>query len=162
METTTAEEAFNRVLSGTRDHARTPMQWSAEAHAGFSEAVSWIPMDEDFRTWNAAAEAEDPDSVLNFYRRLIRIRRTHDSLVYGRIEITEQKTRNLFTYTRKNGSETLHILCNLSSRELKHRRNHGYHQVLISNYPGARTDVLRPYEAVLWSSDPSAGKEADR
>ena len=162
METTTAEEAFNRVLSGTRDHARTPMQWSAEAHAGFSEAVPWIPMDEDFRTWNAAAEAEDPDSVLNFYRRLIGIRRTHDSLVYGQIEITKQTTRDLFTYTRKNGTETLHILCNLSSRELKHRRNHGYHQVLISNYPGARTDVLRPYEAVLWSSDPSAGKEADR
>lgn len=153
LETNTPEEAFHKVLAGTRDHARTPMQWTDEEQAGFTEGTSWIPMDDDHRTWNAAAQADDPDSVLNFYRKLIAIRKDHDSLIYGSIEFTERNTPNLFACTRQNEEETLCVLCNLSGRELKYRRSHGHHQVLISNYPGARVDVLRPYEAILWRAE---------
>ena len=66
-----------------RDGARTPMQWDASAHAGFSAVEPWLPLADDFAGTNAAAERADPGSLLNLYRRLLAVRRTRPALTQG-------------------------------------------------------------------------------
>ncbi|KAF5053929.1 Oligo-1,6-glucosidase [anaerobic digester metagenome] len=152
------ETARRKILTGTRDHARVPMAWNSDRQAGFSEAEPWIAQDQDYRTWNAPAESADPDSVLNFYRRLIRLRRSHPVLVYGEIRIRFKKTRNLFLYHRVSPEETLIVECNLSSRRIRRRITSRSRHRLISNYPDLPQGWLRPYEAILWKQE-TKGKQ---
>lgn len=143
-------EAFQKVLSGTRDHARTPVQWSSAKYGGFSTDEPWIIPDDDYVKWNAKDQATDPDSVLNFYRQLIKLRKEHQSLIYGEIKITNKKTQNLFTYYRMLEGEILFIECNLSRSSIKRKKPpHGL-ILVMSNYTDPPKDILRPYEALVW------------
>lgn len=76
-------EALARLRAVSRDHARTPMQWSAAPHAGFTTGRPWLRVNDDYREINAAAQQRDPGSVLHYYRRLIALRRQQPALVYG-------------------------------------------------------------------------------
>lgn len=71
----------------SRDHARTPMQWDASENAGFTSGTPWLMVNPDYVRVNAAAQESDPDSVLNYYRRLIALRKERPAMVYG--EFTE-------------------------------------------------------------------------
>jgi len=66
-----------------RDRARTPMQWSTQPHAGFSRVKPWLPVNPDYTDVNVARQTEDPDSILNFYKNLIALRRTKPALQHG-------------------------------------------------------------------------------
>lgn len=150
-DTMSETDAFKKVLAGTRDHSRTPMQWSNSKYAGFSDAEPWIGTDDDHEICNAEDQIIDKDSVLNFYRSLVEIRKSHSALIYGDIEITNKKEADLFTYYRKNENETLFIECNLSRNTI--RRRCGVPSAsakLISNYHDIDNHYLRPYEATVW------------
>lgn len=75
--------ALARLQAVSRDNARTPMQWSAAPHAGFSTGAPWLPVNQNYRQINAADQEEDPGSVLQHYRRLIALRKREPALVYG-------------------------------------------------------------------------------
>ena len=143
------EEAFVRVLAGTRDHARTPMQWSSEDHAGFTTGKPWILMDDDYKKNNVRAQLKDEDSVLKFYQRAITLRREHPVIYYGEVVFTNKKEKNLFTYYRKNQEETLFVEVNLSADRLK-RRKPVEGRVLLSTYRNSSHEFLEPYEAIIW------------
>ena len=146
-------EAFKKILAGSRDHARVPMQWTDGVNAGFSEAAPWIDGGSDYNICNAKSQTEYKDSVLNYYRALIEFRRTHEALVYGNIRIVNKKEKNLFTYWRKNGSETFYIECNLGC-EMRQRKDRLQDAVrVLSNYGDAPALQLRPYEAIIWRVD---------
>ncbi len=140
-------EAFRRVLAGTRDHARVPMPWTDQPWEG----QPWIVPDADQAQYNTATQQDQPDSVLCFYRALLALRKAHPALVYGDIHLTNKRIRDLFTYTRENGRETLAIECNLSRRPVRRRGHSPSAQLLLSNYPDTPGDRLRPYEAVVWA-----------
>ena len=143
-------DAFKKIMAGTRDHARTPMQWTSGKYAGFSDAEPWIGTDNDCKTCNAEAQISDEGSVWSFYRRLIELRRTHTALVYGNINIINKKKQDLFTYYRTHENETFYIECNLSRKVIK--RNSKLHKGIrmISNYTEAHELHLMPYEATVW------------
>ncbi|NLJ89758.1 MAG: alpha-glucosidase [Clostridiales bacterium] len=143
------KEAFKKVLAGTRDHARTPMQWSDDEYGGFSSHEPWIPMDRDYKKCNVVAARKDKRSVLNYYRKLIAIRRRYPVIYYGKVYITNKKVKNLFTYYRKNKANVLYVEMNLSEKVIK-RRDFPDGQRLISNYEDLSPKYLRPYEAVVW------------
>ena len=150
IQTMSEEEAFKKILAGTRDHARVPMQWTDGANAGFSETSPWIDGGADHSACNAAAQLEGKDSVLNFYRTLIELRKEHEVLVYGDIRIVNKKEKNLFTYWRSNKSEAFFIECNLGSK-MRERKDRLPNDVcVLSNYGDAPSLQLRPYEAVIW------------
>jgi oligo-1,6-glucosidase len=155
--------ALEKVLSGSRDHARTPMQWTNGKNAGFSEHMPWIYMDEDFKDWNVEKQSGEEDSILNFYRSLIKIRKSHEALIYGEFEVTNRKKRDLFTYYRRLPKEAFYIECNLSSKPVRRSFPVKEYELLMSNYPTLdnqqkndnknrmpATDQLRPYEANLY------------
>ena len=155
IKTMSEEAAFKRILAGTRDHARVPMQWTDGVNAGFSEGAPWIDGGDDCSVCNAAAQLEDKDSVLSFYRALIALRREHEALVYGDIKIVNKNEKNLFTYWRSNENVTFFIECNLGSR-MRERKDRLKNAVcVLSNYGDAPSLQLRPYEAVIWRIDGS-------
>ena len=108
-------DPFERNVPGIgcgRDGARTPMQWDATPHAGFSTAEPWLPVDADFATDNVERERADPASIYNLYRRLIAVRRRSPSLVVGGYRPMEAGG-DLLLYVREHESERTLVGLNL-------------------------------------------------
>lgn len=149
IERVSPKDAFEEVLSGSRDHARTPMQWSDNKNAGFTEGTPWILTDEDYKEWNVEKQLKEEHSVINFYKELIRLRKEHRVLVYGHFEAINKKKKDVFTYYRKLENEVFYIECNLSSYSLKRHSSIDGYELILSNY-SERANDLRPYEANLY------------
>jgi oligo-1,6-glucosidase len=143
------EAAFKKVLSGSRDHARTPMQWNDSKNAGFSEAQPWIEPGEDYIEWNVEKQLVQETSVLHFYRKLIELRKNHPALIYGDFEAVCKSKKDRFNYNRSLFGQTLYVECNLSSKTQKRCRSVEVYRLLLSNYSGS-DNRLRPYEANLY------------
>jgi len=141
------EAAFSKILSGTRDHARTPMQWRHAKNGGFSVGEPWIMGDGDEASCNAEEQMENPDSVLRFYQSLIALRKENKTLIYGNTRFIKPKRKNYFAYTRELHGVQYGIECNLSAHSLK--RSMGWNHLLLSNYDG-NGEILKPYEGRLY------------
>jgi oligo-1,6-glucosidase len=153
IKTMSAADAFKKILAGTRDHARVPMQWSDGISAGFTEpesAAPWIAAGDDCALCNAAAQAEDKNSVLNYYRTLIDLRKKHSALVYGAIKIVRKGEKDLFAYWRTDGKDSFYIECNLGNKPKPRKVRPPGAALILSNYSAAPEQHLRPYEAVIW------------
>jgi alpha-glucosidase len=98
-----------------RDGCRTPMQWDASAHGGFSAALPWLPLAEDFATCNVARERGDPGSLFNLYRRLTALRRATPALTYGTYR-TLMANDDVLAYMREAESKRLVIALNLGAK----------------------------------------------
>lgn len=143
------EKAFAKILNGTRDHARTPMQWDASPNGGFTKGTPWLQSDDDYLTYNVASESSDPKSVLNYFKSLITLRKSNDAFVYGDFNVENEKTKNLFTYTRSYGNKMFFIECNLSSAPIRKKKAHETKKLLLSNYD-TPAKSLRAYEANIY------------
>jgi oligo-1,6-glucosidase len=148
-ETIGEEAALKKVISGSRDHARSPMQWSGEQGAGFSKGIPWSFMDADYQEWNVENQLCDNNSVLRFYQALIQIRKLHRPLIYGEFRVVNRNRKDLFTYYRKLDSEEFYVECNLSSHPKKISKIRKGYQLVLSNYE-TQSKLLRPYEANLY------------
>jgi alpha-glucosidase len=85
-----------------RDGERTPMQWNETKHAGFSTAdETWLPVGSDYKTVNVVAEENDPNSLLNYYKKLIQLRRQNDQLRNGRFEIIDASNNSVLSFVRR-------------------------------------------------------------
>ena len=111
------EEALNVASTYSRDNARTPMQWNDSHNAGFSEADPWLPVNPNYKLINVHEQAERQDSVFNFYRQLIALRKDPDyreTLVWGEFEPVYEERKGLMAYCRRADRDLL-ILANLKS-----------------------------------------------
>lgn len=142
------ETAWKTVLCGSRDHARTPMQWTNEAYAGFSVREPWIRVG-DKDVCNAADEMRDETSVWSAYQTLIALRKEHPALVYGRFEPYAAAKDDVFCYFREDGGERFYVEVNLTARSIRQPRTKGAMELLYSNYM-AQGDGLQPYEANIY------------
>ncbi|MET7297429.1 alpha-glucosidase [Embleya sp. NPDC005575] len=113
-----AGEDPDRVLDGLRargrDNARTPMQWDASEHAGFTTGTPWLPVNPNHTTINAAAAVADPDSVYHHYRRLIALRHTEPAVVHGDFTMLLADDERLYAFTRSHRDTTLLVLANFT------------------------------------------------
>lgn len=126
-ETMSEAEAFQKILSGTRDHARVMIDWE-----------------------ETKSQEQDRDSVFCFYKKLIRIRKKYPALVYGDVEFFHVRRKNLFAWGRTLGKEQWYVECNLSSRRIRRpRRPEGFHGILASIKRVERL-WMQPYEACLY------------
>ena len=141
------------IYAKGRDNARTPMQWSAEENAGFSTAKPWIKVNPNYTKINAKREAEDPESVFHYYRKLIRLRKHFRVFLDGRFTLLCPDAPDIFAYKRENEKEQLYVVCNFSAQEADFvlETDFSAMQCLISNYPQqALPKRLRPYEAFMY------------
>jgi len=107
------EDVRDLVNYMSRDHSRTPMQWSAETNAGFTEGDPWFPITENYREINVEA-ARTGESIWNHYQSLIALRDELEVLVYGEYELYLPDDEQLYTYTRTLGEETVLVVLNWS------------------------------------------------
>ena len=98
-----------------RDNARTPMQWSGDGEAGFTTGRPWLRVTPDFDTVNVAGQDSDPDSCLNYFRRMVRVRRDNPVLVYGDFALLVPDHPQIFAYRRQLDDTTAFVLLNMSS-----------------------------------------------
>jgi oligo-1,6-glucosidase len=146
-ETMTSDEAFARVLSGSRDHARIPMQWNTDQNSGFTEGEPWIVCAHD--EYNADSEIKKEDSVFWFYKDLIAIRKRGEALIYGDIEIIKTDPKPVFAYYRSFGEEKWLIVINFSEKEQPLPPVDGF-ELVLCNYGDTERIILLPYEAILY------------
>ena len=146
------EQMMRRVRRASRDNARTPMQWDASPNAGFTEGKPWLKVNPNHQSINVAADREDPNSILAFYRSIIALRKQHSIIVYGDFTDLLPKHRRIYAYRRILGDAVLTVLCNFSAKTTKIPRlpGSGGGQLILANYPAGAADVLRPYEAQVW------------
>lgn len=143
-----AAAAWRTILCGTRDHARTPMQWTDEEYAGFSTVKPWIRVGDKDAT-NVRAEESDKDSVLHFYRKLIALRKAHDVLVFGRFIPLHVNRKNAFCYIRSGGEERFYVEANLCDHAIARPKAPDGIVRICGNYPSASAE-LQPYEANVY------------
>ena len=114
-------EALKAVSAYSRDNARTPMQWSAEAHAGFTSGSPWLVVNENYREINAEKNLADPDSLYHYYQKLIRLRKNpdyKDILVYGTLTPYLPEEKKLMAYIRQLDGRRILVAGNYDSEEM--------------------------------------------
>jgi oligo-1,6-glucosidase len=139
----------------SRDNGRTPMQWDTTAHAGFTDGTPWLPVNENYRTINVATEARDPNSCLNYFKRMVQLRKDHPVLVYGDYELLLPEHEQVYAYTRTLDEEQVLVLLNFSAEaasvSLPQLARAG--EVWINNYAEMNRSedeiTLQPYQAVV-------------
>ena len=113
------EELLAHLAHTGRDHARTPMQWSAEPHGGFTTGAPWLVVNPNHGEINAEAQRADPDSVFHHHRRLIALRRTHPTLVHGAFNDLDPDHHQVIAYSRIDDGGRLVVVINLGSEPVR-------------------------------------------
>ncbi|MDL2323796.1 alpha-glucosidase [Ruminococcaceae bacterium OttesenSCG-928-A16] len=142
--------AFAQVAWGTRDHARTPMQWSEEPNAGFTTGTPWLAINPNYLSINAKKQTEDPDSVFGFYKQMIALRKQNLALVYGAFNPVFTKDKNTFCYFRTSEEGKFYVEVNLTETEQKRPGALSPTQHFVAGNYGGVTTTLRPYEANVY------------
>ena len=107
------------IQRSSRENSRTPVQWSDKKHAGFSAAEPWFPVNDNYHEVNVAAQEQDPNSLLNFYRKLLRFRRENEVALYGEYIEYMPEDKNFYVYERRLNGERLLVICCFSAQQLR-------------------------------------------
>jgi alpha-glucosidase len=102
-----------------RDGERTPMQWSGGPNAGFTKGTPWLPVPPTAETHNVAAELKDPNSILQFYKRLLALRHHEPALLEGEYIPLNEDDPNVLAYLRTYKNEAVLVVINMSTKEQK-------------------------------------------
>ncbi|MCR5294425.1 MAG: alpha-glucosidase [Lachnospiraceae bacterium] len=147
------ERRLLRIYVSSRDSARTPLQWDGTKYAGFSSCRPWFYVNSNYRRINAAAEEQDPGSILNFYRRCLALRKESETLLWGSYREYQKLSPRLYLYERAYRGERILVACSFSKKETRFRLPRGYEKpgrLLLCNYEDeGEEDILRPYEVRL-------------
>ncbi|MEI6400960.1 MAG: alpha-glucosidase, partial [Actinomycetota bacterium] len=154
-----AEELLANLRHTARDHARTPMQWSAAPNAGFTTGTPWLAVNPNHDVINADAQRADPQSVFHHHRRLIALRRTEPALVHGAFVDIDPAHPQVFAYTRTLDDRRLLVVVNLASTpcwyQLPNDLTIGecllHNDVGQPGAPGAAVLDLSPWQAAIYT-----------
>ncbi len=147
------EEIMESIYARGRDNARTPMQWSDELNGGFSAGTPWIAVNPNYKNINAKNQVNDENSVFTHYKKLIRLRRENDVVVYGDFELLFPEDENIFAYTRTLGQYKLVVICNFYGKKVSYELPYeltGEKAWELSNYDEPQENLLRPYEGIMY------------
>ena len=139
------EQALAACGRMSRDNARTPMQWSDEANAGFTTAKPWLKVNENYKAINVAAQEKDPSSILNYYRRLVALRKSDEFkelFTYGRCVPAYEDTDGIMAYYREDENKRVLVVANFGSKEAQIRLDGSVKKVLLSNTNDAEKSTV--------------------
>lgn len=130
------EEALRAVAPFSRDNARTPFQWDATAHAGFTTGTPWLKVNPNYKEINCAEQMSRQDSVRNWYKSLIALRKSPEYqsvIVYGEVIPYQEDQKNMMAYFRSDGVKTLLIAANYQKEAQELELPYPYKKVLMNN-----------------------------
>lgn len=150
----THEELMESIYAKTRDNARTPMQWDTTEQAGFTTGKPWIKVNPNYTEINAAEQVDRENSIFNYYRKLIQLRKELPVLTDGKFTMLDMDHNQIFAYLRDNGEDKLLVVCNFYGNTVDYAVSEKAEdlELLIGNYTeeNMQTDVLRSYEARIY------------
>ena len=152
------EELLNLANYRSRDNARTPMHWNDSKYAGFSEEQPWIKMNSNYQEINVEKDLKSEDSVFEYYRKLISLRREYPVFVYGEYELLLEDHPQIYAYLRRGEENNLLVLLNFSRKnaeiDLSNQINFEEAELLISNYDEqikfSKKMNIKPYQASVY------------
>lgn len=148
-------ENFMEIQKQTsRDNSRTPMQWDSTLHAGFSVVTPWIKENPDYVGVNVNDEEKNPDSVLNYFRKMVAFRKANPEMVYGKYVPLDPHNPQVYAYLRTGDKQSFLVVLNFSPKEVSWhpKRDLEGARVVFGNYSSpalGQAISLRPFEAVI-------------
>ncbi|NVO12294.1 MAG: alpha-glucosidase [Bacteroidales bacterium] len=138
-----------------RDNSRTPFQWDNSANGGFTTGTPWLKVNPNYLTVNAAAQENDPNSVLNYFRKLINLRKKEFTLIYGKYTLLDKNNPDIYAYTREFEGKKMLILLNFRAKNASASIGNidmNKANLIVDNYSaeGVESLNLRPYEAKIY------------
>lgn len=153
----TPQQRLERLWRSSRDNARTPVQWSDETNAGFTTAdTPWISVNPNYPRINAAQQEEDPDSVLNFYRKAIHLRKKLSCVRYGTYREHQKRSKKLYLYSMQDDRQKILVVCSFCKKNVRWHPPRDFYlggaQLILGNYKTISPKILQPYECrvYLW------------
>ena len=152
MSESDALAAIHRMM---RDNARTPMQWTAGPHAGFTDGDPWMMVNPNYTEINAAAALADPDSVFYTYQKLIALRKTHRVFAEGDFTLLCPEDEQVFAYLRRGAGQEMLVAVNLSGRSAPFALPEAFagRAPLLATQGTPLAGALRPWEALICLRD---------
>ena len=148
-----ALKAVNRI---SRDNARTPYQWDASANAGFTTGTPWLRVNYNYKKINLENQKNDPDSVYQYYRRLLALRKDPayaETIVYGDLLPVFENQDRVMAYYRKSADQTLLVIGNYKTQEETLTLPSKLKHIVLNNLPQLKTEgneiMLEGYQAVI-------------
>ncbi|OAL49734.1 alpha-glucosidase-like protein maltase [Pyrenochaeta sp. DS3sAY3a] len=133
-----------------RDHARLPFQWDDTVNSGFSQGRPWMRVHDEYRSINAARQEGDKDSVLSFYKRVLRLRKEHaDVFVYGTFEVLDHEDLDTFVYRKRYQEKEALVVLNFTTKPQPLPRTDDL-KLLVSSYSKSTSDTLQPLEGRIY------------
>jgi oligo-1,6-glucosidase/glucan 1,6-alpha-glucosidase len=153
------EDIIKSIHINGRDNARTPMHWNAKENAGFTKGTPWLKLNPNFPEINADSQLDDANSVFNYYRQLIELRKNSDIsdlITYGKFEMIAEEDKNIFAYYRFDEKDRILVINNFSDQKLKTDLVNDMtviKEVIISNGSVSINNfndlILEPYQSVV-------------
>ena len=142
----------------SRENARTPIQWDNSEYAGFSTAEPWFAVNPNYKEINVADEEKDPDSILNYYRKLLKLRKENPIIIYGDYKEYFADSPVVYCYERNYEGQKALVICSFDDETLTFHAPEGFDltkgELILGNYKDAPTKkdifALRPYEARVY------------
>jgi alpha-glucosidase len=154
----THEEMMAPIWTNGRDNSRTPMQWTADEGAGFTTGTPWLKLNPNYTTINVATEEQDENSILNYYKKMINLRKADKLFVYGKYELILPDHEQVYAYTREWNGEKAVVIINMFGIEaqiaLPEQLNSYKFDLVLSNINTTesyrQSMTLAPYEARIY------------
>jgi oligo-1,6-glucosidase len=139
------------VKFGCRDNGRTPFQWDSSANAGFTTGTPWLKTNPNYKSINVSAQEKDPNSCLNYFRKMVKLRKENAALVYGKYTLLDKENPDVYAYTRELDGKKFLVLLNFTSKNaaVNAGTDVSKAKVLINNYGDAVSSTLKPYQAAV-------------
>jgi len=153
------QKFMQRIAFGSRDNGRTPFQWNSTPNAGFTTGTPWLKVNPNYTTINAAAQEKGPNSCLNYFRKMVNLRKTNPALVYGKYTLLDKNNPNVYAYTREYEGQKFLIVLNFSAGNAQSAIGikTANAKLLLGNYKDAPVNnikgssvSLRPFEALVY------------
>ncbi|WP_027128554.1 alpha,alpha-phosphotrehalase [Fusobacterium perfoetens] len=151
-----SEEAMKIVMERSRDNSRTPMQWNSNKNAGFTQGTPWIDVIYNYKDINVEEQIKDEDSILNYYRKLIELRKKYEVISLGKTIPLAEKHKNIYMYKRVTEKEELLVISNFYGVETSIELDFDieeYENILNNNNENTKLEkimVLKPYDVMVF------------
>ena len=113
------DQFMKKLNFNSRENARTPMQWDSTKNGGFTEGKPWKKVNDNHQTINVVAQNKDPKSILNHFRKMVKLRKDNPVLVYGQYQILQESHFEIYAYTRTLDEQQVLVLLNFSKKQAK-------------------------------------------
>lgn len=152
------QDIMDIIWASSRDNSRTPMQWTDEVNSGFTNGKPWMKVNPNYKTINVKAQEKDENSILNFYKKMIQLKKKEEVFTYGIYDLLLENDKQIYAYTRTGENQSMIVITNLSTKnavcdlgELEVSSS----KLLLNNYDADSHEnvsklTLKPYEARVY------------